>query len=160
MLLMMFRLEHKEHSFHLLDYLERLKLLLKFQVNTIPDRDQLQDINQGDICLVLHNQLNEPETFIWDNDQWKTLVMIPTSGGGGGSNYTKVTEEFQIGPTEEAFQEISLSQTPTLYEHIFVFLNGLLVSKDDFNLVGNTIEFIADYIADGDFVAVKYSYVP
>jgi hypothetical protein len=129
-----------------------------YDVNSISDRDQLQDLKQGDICLVRHNQLNEPETFIWDEDQWKVMVLIP-SGGGGGTNYTKATEEFQIGPTEEAYQEIILSQTPTLYEHIFVFLNGLLVSKDDFNVVGNTIEFIADYIADGDLVIVKYGYI-
>jgi hypothetical protein len=130
-----------------------------YDVNSIPDRDQLQDLSQGDICLVRHNQLNEPETFIWDDEQWKVMVLIP-AGGGGGTTYNKITEEFQIGPTEEAYQEVILTQTPTLYEHIFVFLNGLLVSKDDFHVVGNTIEFVSDYIADGDFVVVKYGYVP
>jgi hypothetical protein len=129
------------------------------EVATIPDRDQLQNIEQGDICKVAFNNSGNPETFIYDEDQWKTLVIVPTSGGGG-TTYVKVTEEFAVGQIEEQYQEINLAKTPVIYEHIFVFLNGLLTSKDDFTVVGNSIQFVADFLIEGDSVIVKYGYQP
>jgi hypothetical protein len=127
-------------------------------VADIPERDQLTGLSQGDICRVNVNNLGQPETYIWDDDQWKILVLVPTSGGG--TSYPKLTEEFIVDDTQEQYQEINLINTPTPYEHIFVFLNGLLVSRDDYNIVGNSIQFVVDFIEEDDSVIVKYSYQP
>jgi hypothetical protein len=102
--------------------------------------------------------LGQPETYIWDDDQWKILVLVPA--GGGGTSYPKTTEEFIVSDVQEQYQEIDLLKTPTPYEHIFVFLNGLVISKDDFTVVGNSIQFVADFIQEDDSVIVKYAYNP
>ena len=130
-----------------------------YEVNTIPERDQLQDLSQGDICRVAINSSGNPETYIWDEDQWKVLVLVPASGGGG-TTYVPLTEEFQITNLEEQYQEINLTKQPTIYEHNFVFLNGLLVSKDDYVIMGNSVQFVPDSILEGDNIIIKYSYVP
>jgi len=130
-----------------------------FEVLDIPEMEALEDIRQGDICLVALNNIGQPETFIYSEDQWKTMVIVPI-GGGGGTSYVKLSEEFTIVALDVVFQEIALVQTPTIYEHMFVFLNGMLLSKDEYNVVGNTIQFIADTIYINDTVVVKYSYQP
>jgi len=130
-----------------------------YETNTIPERDQLSDLSQGDICRVALNNSGNPETYIWDDEQWKVLVLVPSSGGGG-TTYVPLTEEFLITDLEEQYQEITLLKTPTIYEHIFVFLNGLLVSKDDFTVTSNSIQFTSGFILENDTIIVKYSYQP
>jgi hypothetical protein len=129
-----------------------------FEVATISDRDHLQGVDQGDICRVSTNNAGQPETYIWDDEQWKILVLVPS--GGGGTSYPKLTEEFIVSDVQEQYQEINLINTPTPYEHIFVFLNGLIISKDDYTVVGNSVQFVADFIEEDDSVIVKYSYQP
>jgi len=126
------------------------------RVNTLSDMQNLE-ATQGDICLVEHGTLNEPETYIYDNDQWKIMVIVNT---GGGSSYQKLTEQFLVSQLDEDYQELTLQQSPVLSEHIFVFLNGILLkegSSEEFTITGNTIYF-NNVILNGDEVTVKYSY--
>jgi len=129
------------------------------RVQTLTEMGQLQS-TQGDICLVEHNNVNEPETYIYDENQWKVMVIVNASGGG--VNHPKMTEQFIINSIDEAYQEISLINPPTLTDHLFVFLNGILLmegSQNEFTVTGNTINFSTDTIFTDDTVVVKYSYI-
>ena len=128
------------------------------RVQTIQEMNQLE-ATQGDICLVEHNALNNPETYIWDDNQWKVMVVVNGSGG----SLPKITEKFIVSATDAAYQEISLINPPVLSEHLFVFLNGILLregSGEEYTVIGNTINFEEDVIYTGDSVVVKYSYNP
>jgi len=127
------------------------------EVQTIADMQAL-DADQGDVCKVANDGSGQPQTYIYDNTQWKILVEPRTSGG---TQYTKTTEVFEIDSTDEAFQEIALNQTPTKFDHIFVILNGIILTEGsiyDFELVGNMIYFKDNHLTAGDLLAVKYSY--
>jgi len=124
----------------------------------MPDRDAL-DASQGDISKVQFNLQGNPETFIYNNNTWKTLVEVPS--GLGGTNYTKRTEVFEITQLEEDFQEIHLLQIPTLFDHLFVYVNGLLIiegASSEFTRIGNAIQFSNGVIYKDDIIQVKYSY--
>jgi len=129
------------------------------RVITLADMQSLP-ATQGDICLVEHGSQNEPETYIYDDDIWKLMVIIDASNGG--ASYPKLTEQFEITPLDETYQEVNLQKPPTLNDHLFVFLNGILLkegSQEEFTVLGNTINFAPDTIYAGDTVVVKYSYI-
>jgi hypothetical protein len=133
-----------------------------YEVLTLTEMYNLQDLNQGDICKVEDTGGGISKTYIYDQDQWKLLVE-PVTGGGSGPVYNKATEIFNITSTDEAYQEVALQQTPTPFEHLFVYLNGVLLAEgpgNDFTISGNVIQFEADVITEDDQVQVKYAYLP
>ena len=138
---------------------DQLGDIVFFEVDTIQDRDEL-NAQDGDIAKVAVNNLGNPETYIMSGT-WKVLVEIPV--GGGGPQYVRTSKNFVVTQLEEDFQEISLTFTPTDYEHIFVYVNGLIQAQGtnlDFNRVGNIIQFSPGTITLGDNIQIKYSYIP
>ena len=133
-----------------------------YEVQDISERDQLE-AQDGDISKVALNNQGKPETYIMSNSSWKILVEIPVGGGSGpGTQYVKLSQNFDISQLDEDFQELALSQIPTIYDHIFVIINGMIQMEGpqrDFTRVGNLIHFSPGSIIMGDSVQIKYSYI-
>ncbi len=122
-----------------------------YEVNTLEERDELENVKDASICKVIG--IN---TYIYDVDTWKILVE---NTGGGGPTGIKVTENFTVSTIDEMNQYKELLYIPNSQDHIFVFLNGMylmLGSAFDYTISNNRIYF-SNPITAGDNLSIKYS---
>jgi len=80
---------------------------------------------------------------------------------GAGAEPTRTTERFELTNTDVINGYIDITNTPAVKEHLFVYLNGLLLDEDssgDFTINDKRITFNDGVIEAGDKVIVKYSY--
>ena len=79
----------------------------------------------------------------------------------GSAEPTRTTERFELTNTDVTNGYIDITNTPAANEHLFVYLNGLLLdesSSGDFTINDKRITFTSGVIEAGDKVIVKYSY--
>jgi len=79
----------------------------------------------------------------------------------GSAIPTRITERFDIANIDVTNGYIDILNTPASNEHLFVYLNGMLLDEDasgDFTISTNRITFSAGVIEANDKIIVKYSY--